>query len=1157
MSGVSSGVPITATLVDVSSQTVSTLSHDIDVYEETIMRFNVTAAFKDPVHDLWMSEYGGFSSDPSKNNTVRGPEEGKEAFALDGAIHHQRRRVFVRIETSSTRRHVFVVNVLCPVSRCLAVESGACEVDYRVIDAWESGYAYDAVVSCERKDDVAYEADFVLTREDGDGVVRALDLLIEYPVPFTVSSTQQNAIASPPTSESACGFKLKMLDTHGDGWSGGVWELFADADMTLRVQGPLTMTDGSVMYSDPFCLRYGQTFYWRHTFGSDAYGWENAWQLMRNGLVFENTVMDAVASLSVTEKTGSFDVGYPARPPIQEWAEIIVNGVNASTATTVYSGDEIQARVCGPRAYGMERTVRLNYGSVSDTASLKTTSAPPYSPPPPPPQPSPPRSPSPPPATVVSFKAESGYDGTKKTVWKEDGGPADGTRQTNYLSYPAAWTEPFGARSYPTTEQCHDGGRERRMSLESDYDGSLLWTIHTVCCFTGCKGCLSIESEQDNCELRNAGTFDVYSGINTIYYMHCASYSTARTVRMVRSENSAYCGTFDVFVSGSPTVHFHVASSYSGTKLVWTEYGGPSNSNRPTGLTYPALDQSPFDCSVELSNDSPHERTLRLEVSDTNVFANWRFQVSCDGTEPCLVLSPVESGCVVVTTNFVVYSSYNQYDTYVKCDVSVRTSNLVRFVRKEASCNWFSMWVSTTEYSAFSVPTSPPLAPPPRSPLTPPNPSPPPALPPPSPPPSPPPPPSPSPPPRPPPLPSPPPASPSPPPSPPPPYVEHFGPTLYYADPPSLQFPYVGMRKSDWRDFVENGKTWNWQVQTPTTSFKIFGFVGVVKLRQSERLRVFVEEYDSNFHKVDIEILNVLCSEATCDFEPLSLQTHMNGTSTGVGKLNTGLLRRSYWYANSNPNEEWNFNVKVQFTTSVTWDQWTDAMETDRWFFWMTTSGTNPASTSWTSSNLDALDALFSATSPPPPSPSPPPAPPPPPLEMLTPTVLAVLPTTTVHRNTTFDVPMYAYTGDNDLYGANWEMAYDSDELSFESFTASNLFLASGNGQTEGWVYMLFSSPKSGVTNADTKGTSVPLGTVRFRVKETARLGQIEKPFHVDVWDMINWGSGSLIGYGIVNGVMTDYDGSGRYGVVTVGDLLKSPPPPYSIADRSENLEKK
>lgn len=601
-------------------------------------------------------------------------------------------------------------------------------------------------------------------------------------------------------------------------------------------------------------------------------------------------------------------------------------------------------------------------------------------------------------------------------------------------------------------------------------------------------------------------------------------------------------------VSGETMVVLSVYSTWVSQNYftVYTDDGG-WNDFKPTGLNFPDKNKQPFGCGT------PRYQNVKLIYLAVAKTVTWRIRVGC-GTRRCIDVITRAQCTSKTKITWVTDLSFN-YDIYVLC----WSTDFVWIVRDTDSyangdCGFFEMSVRDGTDPIFGLsPPPPPDAP--RSPLTPPNPSPPPSLPPPSPPPSPPPPPSPSPPPRPPPSPNPPPASPSPPPSPPPPYVEHFGPTLYYADPPSLQFPYLGMRKSDWRDFVENGKTWNWVHRTPTESFKIFGFVGVVKLRQSERLRVFVEGFDSNFIFTEVKILDVSCSEVTCDIEPQSFKTYMQDNFEGnLGILDTGSLRRSYWYGKKT---FWNSYVKVQFTTSVSWDQWTQAMETDRWFFWMTTSSTNPASTTWTSSNLDALDALFSATSPPPPSPSPPPAPPPPPLEMLTPTVLAVLPTTTVHRNTTFDVPMYAYTGDNDLYGANWEMAYDSDELSFESFTASNLFFASGNGQTEGWVYMLFSSPKSGVTNADTKGASVPLGTVRFRVKETARLGRIEKPFHVDVWAMTNWGSGSLIGSGTVNGVMTDYDGSGRYGVVTVGDLLYPPPPPYSIADRSENLEKK
>ena len=1169
VSGVSANLPITAFVVDVSSQSATTLSQESDQLETT-MRLNVTEDFSAPVYDIWMSEYGGFASDPLKNNTVRGPREGTNAFALEDSMSHRRRRVFVRFEKSSLTRHVIVANVACPATRCLTVTSERCDVDYKVLDAWEFGFAYDAIITCERSNGNAYEANFVMMRDAREqGIVRTLDLFPQYPVPYTsVFPVQTNAVASPPTSTSACGFELKMLDTHGDGWTGGYWELFADAERTHRVQGPLTMTDGATEYSAPFCLRYGETFYWRHTFGSDAYGWENAWQLMRTGMVYKNTVMDAVASLSVTEKTGSFVVGYPTTPPVQEWAYIIVNGVSTATVTaTVYSGDKIRVRLCAPSAYGMERTVRLTYGSVSDTASVATATAPPYSPPPNPPPLSPPNFPPPPPATVVSFKAESGYDGIEKIIWRQDGGPYDySPRQNNYLTYPASYADPFGYRSYPTRTNCHDGGRERRLHLDSDFDGSLLWTIETKCCSSGCTDCISVHPEEEECVLKKGQSVIEDSGsIRNFFYVHCASYDETTIVRMVRSADSASCGYFTFWVSGHPTIDFYVSASYSGTKHVWSEYGGPSNSNRPPELSYPLYQESAFDCT-QISSASPHERTLRLQVENSNVYANWRFHVRCNGEEPCIVISPTADGCEVVVGTIGTAGTIGtniQYMTYVKCDAHVRASHLVRIILVKSTCDWFDMHVSTTEYGAFSTPASPP---PPRSPLTPPNPSPPPSLPPPSPPPKPPSHPPPPPPPRPPPPPPSPPSNPSPPPFPPPPYSEQFGPSLSFSTSPSLQFPYSGMRKSDWRDFVENGKTWKW-APSITHAYKIFGFVGKVTLKQSERLRVFVEGFDenNNYESVDVELLDLTCSVATCDLEPSAIKTQMqDDQSSAIAKLNTGQLRRSFWYSTTS---YWYSYVKVQFTTSVSWDQWSDSMETDRWFFWVTNSNSNdiPSWTNWDSSNLNTLDALFTATSPPPPSPLLPLAPPPPPLfpQVLASmkNVYAELPSFTLHHGEQFDVPMYVSTGSEELHIGDWELSYDYDLFEYVSFYASSLFAVSANGNTTqnpGHVYMFFSSPLSNVDREQTKGERIHVGTVRLEVKLSASLGRAENSFEIPYAFFGDWGLNPFIQSRVsgIGGYLLYDRGYGLKGTVTIAQRRSPPPPPYVITDRTKNVEK-
>ena len=1091
VSGISSGVPIPAFISDVSVHSSTSLSQHVDEFETT-MRLNITEEFSLPVYNIWMSEYGGFASDPLKNNTVKGPNEGNEAFPLGDVMNHRRRRVFLRFENSSLTRHVVVVNVACPSTRCVTIASETCDVDYRVLDAWDAGYAYDGIVTCDRLGHGEYEASFVMTRDAEEGVVRALDMFPEYPVPYTKALTagQRNAVASPPTSTSACGFELKMLDTHGDGWTGGTWELFDDASMNLnhRVQGPLTMTSGTVEYSSPFCLRYGETFYWKHTFSSDAYGWENAWQLMRNGEVYKNTVMDAVSSLAVSEKTGHFDVGYPEIPPIQEWANIIVNGDDASRETTVQSGDQVQVRVCASSAYGVARTVRLTYGTESDTASVVTPAAPPYSPPPNPPPPSPPISPPPPPSSTIEIVVERfhSYSGSEIVVWSDAGGPSDENRPSGVL-YPNSGTGLFN---------CND--KEWRLLLDNSFFSGIIFLRVSVVCPLSSTECVQVLTQNRVVEV--SADCNIYRG-NEVFtsasfsydlFVHCTRIGDYPAFRLVRDDQ--VCGTFQVKMSGDPNVILGVGTSYTSASYdtVYTHNGGYSN-YKPTGLSFPDYNAQPFGCGT------PRHQNVKRLYLQSGKSVTWKLQIGC-GTHQCVKVKT--RICTSITKVIWVSEIGPQYSytIYLSCPYS----DFAWIIRDTDSydnndCGWFYMSVRDGTDSIFTTSPPPPGTPVPRSPLMPPNPSPPPALPPPSPPPSPPSNPQPPPPPRPPPPPWPPPSSPSPPPFPPPPYVEQFGPTLSISTAPSLQFPYSGMRKSDWRDFVENGKTWTW-ADSLDTGFRIFGFVGNITLRQSERLRVFVEGYDTNSVPTENELLDLTCTSETCDIDPSEIKVESEESqSSAVAKLNTGQLRRSFWYS---VTPFWYYYVKVQFTTSLSWNQWTDAMETDRWFFWITISADDPAYTDWTSSNLATLDALFAATSPPPPSPLPPPAPPPPPLfpqELAsTANVYAELPSVTLHRGQEFDIPMYVNTDEWDLYVGDWELSYDSSLFDFKSFVSSSLFSASANGATNpGRVFMVFLSTRGCVTREQTKGSKVYVGTVRLAVRVSASLGRAEDSFEI------------------------------------------------------------
>lgn len=370
------------------------------------------------------------------------------------------------------------------------------------------------------------------------------------------------------------------------------------------------------------------------------------------------------------------------------------------------------------------------------------------------------------------------------------------------------------------------------------------------------------------------------------------------------------------------------------------------------------------------------------------------------------------------------------------------------------------------------------------------------------------------------------------------------------------------MRKSDWRDFVENGKTWTW-AGSLDTGYRIFGFVGNITLRQSERLRVLVEGPYTFFTGYDEQLLDVHCSSTTCDIDPSEIKSSMASSyNSGVEKLNTGQLRRSFWYSTGS---SWQYYIKIEFTIyeQVSWDQWTDAMETDRWFFWITISADDPTYTDWTSSNLATLDALFTATSPPPPSPLPPPAPPPPPLfpqELAsTANVYAELPSVTLHRGQEFDIPMYVNTDGWDLYVGDWELSYDSSLFEYRSFISSSLFGASANGATEpGWVFMVFLSTQGGVTREQTKGSKVYVGTVRLAVKVSASLGRAEDSFEIPRAFFGNWGLITFISSPVsgVGGYLLYDRGYGEKGSVTIGEQLSPPPPPYVITDRTTMIDK-
>jgi|AntAceMinimDraft_1070359.scaffolds.fasta_scaffold12696_4 hypothetical protein len=87
----------------------------------TSMSFHVDKNLLYDVRDLWLSEYGGFTSDPSVNNGVTGLLDGKSAFVSDGHYRAQERRVNITFDNDIDRSYSWIFSIFCNETRCMSV----------------------------------------------------------------------------------------------------------------------------------------------------------------------------------------------------------------------------------------------------------------------------------------------------------------------------------------------------------------------------------------------------------------------------------------------------------------------------------------------------------------------------------------------------------------------------------------------------------------------------------------------------------------------------------------------------------------------------------------------------------------------------------------------------------------------------------------------------------------------------------------------------------------------------------------------------------------------------------------------------------------------------------------------------------------------------
>ena len=155
--------------------------------------------------------------------------------------------------------------------------------------------------------------------------------------------------------------------------------------------------------------------------------------------------------------------------------------------------------------------------------------------------------------------------------------------------------------------------------------------------------------------------------------------------------------------------------------------------------------------------------------------------------------------------------------------------------------------------------------------------------------------------------------------------------------------------------------------------------------------------------------------------------------------------------------------------------------------------------------------------------------------------IFITLPTAPVYVGESFTLTIKANTGGSELYVSNHAVNFNSVYLEYVSFSTSSLFLASANLASAGSVEVLFLSPAPSVTRAQTKGDSISVGTMTFKLKSSAPVGVIADVFDVFVTQMGNWGLNAFVS--VTKGVVNDFLGSAEK-----GDLMVASPFTVGIA---------
>ena len=136
-----------------------------------------------------------------------------------------------------------------------------------------------------------------------------------------------------------------------------------------------------------------------------------------------------------------------------------------------------------------------------------------------------------------------------------------------------------------------------------------------------------------------------------------------------------------------------------------------------------------------------------------------------------------------------------------------------------------------------------------------------------------------------------------------------------------------------------------------------------------------------------------------------------------------------------------------------------------------------------------------------------------------------------------FVIEMFIQTQNNQLYSGNWHVYYDNTYFEPITFMKSDIFAtaASLQSDTNKSTFMIF-RPEiyQGVTAPDTSGSSILIGRVLYKVKESVSTGIIQDAFWIEHGTMNDWNNTSFIdpSYGL--GTVIDAFDEGEYGSVTI-----------------------